>query len=130
LRKYFIISIAALATVCACKKKDKEENTAPTIVIYKPAAMDSVDQKFDSTVIEFEVKDAVEIDTVYMDVLNPNGGSMYSGYFIVNDKTLRYKGYHKLDDGVVAPKTYTLRIDAYNSKRLRTVANREFILRP
>lgn len=119
-----------LATICACKKKDSTKNTPPTITIYKPAAMDSVNQKFDSTVIEFEVNDAVKIDTVFMEVLNPNGGAMYFGYFIVNDKTLKYKGYHKLDDGVVAPKIYTLRVEARNSKRLSTVAKREFVLKP
>jgi len=128
---YFMFSL--LLFTAACKKKDDQVSPTPVypvISVLSPATIDTVYQTFDSSVIDFTVTDAIEIDTVFMNVLNPSGGSMYFGYFIVNDKTLHYRGYHKLNDGVTEPKTYTLQIEAHNSSKNKTVVNRNFILAP
>ena len=134
MRKYLYLSVALLAIGYGCKKKDKKTDTGnaySTITISKPAVGDTVSQKEDSTVIEFDVTDPVKIDTVFMQLQNPSGGAMYFGYFVVNDKNLHYKGYHKVDDGVSAPtKQYRLHVEAHNSSKHSTVATREFVLVP
>lgn len=133
MKKLIYPALLLLAIGYGCRKKEKDTNKTPVysvVSIAKPAENDTVYQTNDSSIIEFNVTDAVGIDTVFMNVLNPSGGSMYFGYFIVNDKSLHYKGYHKLNDGVTKPTIYTLEVDAHNSSKNKTVLRRPFVLAP
>ncbi|MCC7299217.1 MAG: hypothetical protein IT244_12850 [Bacteroidia bacterium] len=134
MKQLVYILLPLLLFTAACKKNETEEPPkAPVyskITILSPATTDTLYQTNDSSVIDFTVTDDIEIDTVFMNVLNPNGGSMYYGYFIVNEKTLHYRGYHKFDDGVTEPKTYSLVLEAHNSSKNQTKATRYFTLAP